>query len=104
VHDQHSRRTATLGFLELVRPAPVIGHCFRAEQIRFGRGSGRIVDEDEQNFSADVHRLEVIPFVFRRSCAVADEYQLAFRGACIGRGARPDDDVIREPKIGVGLA
>ena len=59
--------------LELVRPAPVVGHRVAAENL-FVR---RVVDQHEQDLAPHVDILEIIPVVLRRGRAVAHEDELA---------------------------
>src|ERR1700738_2824484 len=46
VDDQHPPPPAPRGFLVLVGPASVVRHRLSAEEIRLGRGSGRVVHQN----------------------------------------------------------
>ncbi len=71
MNDQNSDRTLARRFLELVRPASVIGHSLRVEEFWILRR--RLVDDHQQHLALDVHALEIVPAIFGRLDAVADE-------------------------------
>jgi hypothetical protein len=101
VHDQHRRRSLPGPFLELVGPAPVVGHRLAAEHLRVERrrvggiGDRRIVDEDDDGLALDVDVLEVVPAELRRLDAVAgeDDVRLVDLRA-VGHVLRPRDHVV----------
>ena len=73
VHDQRPERPHRGRFLELVGPAAVVGHRVAAEVVL----SRRVVHQHDQDLAGEVGVPEVVPPVFRRLDAVADEEQLS---------------------------
>ncbi len=71
VDDQGADRALARRLFELVGPASVIGHDARVEEFRILRR--RLVDDHQQHLAFDVHALEIVPAVFRRLDAIADE-------------------------------
>ncbi|MNN04558.1 hypothetical protein D3C81_1172880 [compost metagenome] len=75
MHDQHARRTAARGFLELVGPAAVVGHCLAVECTRCVRFKVGIVDQHHGDLAGQVHALVIVPMALRCGDAVTDEHQ-----------------------------
>ena len=57
----------------LVGPAPIVGHGWTTKRIVHGR----VVDEKEEDSSADVDVAEVVPLVLGRDRTIADEDELS---------------------------
>ncbi len=87
--------------LVLVRPSPVIRHRPAAKYLLIqlagiGRiGYRRIVYEHHERLAFHVDTLVVVPVVFRRDNAVADEDKLGFvEAGDVGHVFRPRDDIV----------
>lgn len=71
--DDKSARGALLrGDLVFVGPSSVIGHRFVAENTV----DGRIVDEHDEHFAADVDVFVIVPIIFGRDRAISHEDEL----------------------------
>ena len=107
MHDDGACRTLAAGFFELVSPAAVIGHSAATEAAIIARIEVRIVDQDDDDFSAYIHAFVIVPAKFRRIDAVADEHEF-----CVGdidvllQAARPGGEAfainVRTRAIGAG--
>src|SRR5262249_25421269 len=71
VDDETRLRAAPGGFLELERPAAIVGECLAAEELRVVRGW--LVGEEDDDLPLHVNVLVVVPAELRRGDAVADE-------------------------------
>ena len=98
VDDQGSRCALAGGFLELVGPAAVIGHGLAIEEFRVAGGKAGIIDEDHYGFAGVVLTCIVIPTVFWRNGAIANEHDIArLEGNMVGILALgPDHGLILE--------
>ena len=83
------------GLLELVGPAAVVGQRGPGEELRLGGGGRRVVDHHQGDLALDVHALVVVPLVFRRDDAMADEHHLAGGGDLRVLHAAERDDVLQ---------
>ena len=79
VDDDRRRRALARGLLELVGPAAVVGHRLAAEQRLVAGDEARVVDQDQRRLAVHVDAGVVVPAVFGRVDAVADEHDLAAR-------------------------
>ena len=75
--DQRSGSTLAPRFLELVRPAPVIGHALAVEQRRVLGVETWVVDEHHHGLALHIDTGVIVPVLLRRIHAVAHEHQLA---------------------------
>src|SRR3546814_19002642 len=70
--DEHRRRTLPGGFLELVGPAPIIGHRPAFEFVLPTRLLPvRVVDKDDDGFSLYIDPVIIVPAALRRVDATA---------------------------------
>ena len=92
--DERSGRAELGRDLVLVGPPAVVGHRGPAEGVL----ERRVVDQEEQDLAADVGLPEVVPVVFGRARAVADEDELRVRDA-----DRVDDVLRRRHVVGARL-
>ena len=87
--------------LIFISPAAVVGERLALEE--FGVVGGRLVDEHEQNFSADVGVLEIVPLVFGSLNAIADEDDVGINVVGLVLGFIHGDDVVAQLEF-LGLA
>ena len=104
VNQDGARRTLPRGFLELVRPAAVIGQRRAAKQLRLLGRRRRIVDHDQRDLPLHVDARVVVPVVFGRDDAVADEDELSGRPHLRLLHAAEADDVLEVPERRAGPA
>ena len=71
VDQDHSHRALARGLFILVSPAAVVGEGLALEEFRIVRR--RFIHQHQQNFAVHVQAFVVVPVVFRRFDAVADE-------------------------------
>ena len=77
VDDERADRAAPRRFLELVGPAPVIGHRPPAEAARDRIARRRleigVVDQEDRDLAVEVDVAEIVPAALGRGHAIADE-------------------------------
>jgi hypothetical protein len=98
VQKDYARRAAPRRLFVLVRPAPVIGQCARAEKVGLVGGCGRIVHEHDQNLIAIIRgrALVIIPALLRCVDAVTDKDQIGVHRDVLGLRSREGDEILRE--------
>jgi hypothetical protein len=77
VDDQCGRRALARGFLELIRPPPVIGHPLALEQGRILLVEAGVIDQHHHRLALDVDAGVVVPVLLGRIDAVSDEDKIA---------------------------
>ena len=73
VNEDGGRGALARGFLELVGPAPVIGHAPAFEQARVIVVEAGVVDQHDHGFALDVQALVIVPAGLGGVDAIADE-------------------------------
>ena len=71
--DQRGGGALARGLLELVRPAPVVGHLLAVEELVVAGMEARVVDQDHHRLAGPVLVAVVVPLPLRRVDAIADE-------------------------------
>ena len=95
MHDDRRRRAVPRCFLELIGPAPVIGHRATTEwPVQGHRAPVRIVDQNDHRLALHIDTGIIVPAAFRRVDAVADEYDVAVLDRNAGCDAIGRDDQI----------
>ncbi len=97
VDDEGGDGTVAAGFFKLIGPAAVVGEGFAFEEICIG--GGWFVDDDDDGLALDVDAGVVVPVVFRRDDAVADEDEGDVEGGFVGVSLVVDDEVGAEGKV-----
>ena len=104
--DDGRSRAALRGDFVFVGPAPVVGHRFSLEHflVELGRifriRDRRIADQHENGFAANIDIFEIVPAVFRRNYAVADEHEIGIVDLDLAlQPGRRGDEVIGEFQI-----
>ncbi len=100
VDQQHALRALPRGLLDLVGIAAVFGHGVAFEHRGIFRGIARIVRQHHHRLAVNIEIRVVIPRIFRRDDAVADEYHFAVRHIDFRhRALGPNDHILAEHQI-----
>src|SRR3546814_10675854 len=100
VDDDRRLRALARGLLELVGPAPVIGHALAFEQALVAGVEAGVVDQDDDGLALHVDAGIVVPVLHGRVAAVADEHQRAVLALDIGlAGSRVEHHVGAELQL-----
>ncbi len=74
MNDDRGRRALPRGLFELIGPTAIIGHGAAVERPAQARALIiRIVDQNDDRLASDIHPGIVVPLLFRRLDAIADE-------------------------------
>ena len=103
VDQQYASGALAFGFLEFVRPAAIISQRLAGKAVRIKSSGLRVVDHHDDDLVFDIDALEIVPALFRRRDAVADEHQRRIEGVR-GNGVARGPDPVRAERQRHGLA